>query len=379
MSGPLHGVKVIELAGLGPCPFAGMVLADFGADVIRVDRVEGGEGFPGGNRFDLHNRGKRSISVDLKHEAGVRLVLALVATADVLIEGFRPGVAERMGLGPDVCLARNPRLVFGRMTGWGQEGPLSSMAGHDIDYIAVSGVLGAVGTADRPVPPLNLVGDFGGGGMLLVVGVLAALLRAQSSGEGQVVDASMTDGSALLTTSHHGFMAEGWWGRERESNLLDGGAPYYTVYRTADDRHVAVGALEPRFFSSLLDHLDLDASNLPAQGDQERWPEMRETLAARFATRTRDEWAEHFAGSDACVAPVLDLSEAPAAAHNVARETFVSVDGVVQPAPAPRFTSTPARVRSGPVLPGADTDEILGALGLSHDEVGKLRASRTVA
>jgi len=380
MAGPLAGVRVVEMAGLGPTPFCGMLLADLGAEVVRIDRADrvvGGH--TSSTRHDLMNRGKRSIGVDLKTAEGPEVVLRLVETADALIEGFRPGVMERRGLGPDVCLERNPRLVYGRMTGWGQEGPLAARAGHDIDYIALSGVLHAIGSEERPIPPLNLVGDYGGGGMLLAVGVLAALLHARATGEGQVIDAAMVDGSALLAVSHHGHMAEGWWEDRRESNLLDGAAPFYTTYETKDGKHVAVGALEPQFFAELVRLLGIDPETLPAQMDRERWPEMRRVFAARFASRTRDEWAEHFADTDACVAPVLGLSEAPHHPHSRARGTFVELDDILQPGPAPRFSVTPTSVESPPVVPGADTEAILGELGYEPEEISMLRGSGAVA
>lgn len=381
MPGPLAGLRVVELAGLGPAPFCGMVLADLGASVVRVDRADrvvGGHA--SSTRSDLLNRGKRSIGVDLKIPEGVAVVLRLVEWSEVLIEGFRPGVTERLGLGPAECLARNPGLVYGRMTGWGQDGPLAGMAGHDIDYIALSGALHAIGPGERPVPPLNLVGDYGGGGMLLTVGVLAALTHARAGGEGQVVDAAMVDGSALLMTQHHGFMEEGvWLGDRREANFLDGGAPFYATYETADGEHMAVGALEPQFFAALLDGLGLDASDVPAQMDREGWPRMRELFSGRFRSRTRDQWAEHFEGSDACVAPVLSMSEAPAHPHNVTRGGFITVDGVTQPGPAPRFSATEPRVEAGPSAPGRDTDAILALVGFEADEVGKLRETGAVA
>jgi alpha-methylacyl-CoA racemase len=380
MTGPLTGVTVVEMAGLGPTPFCGMVLADLGADVVRVDRaaaVVGGH--TASTRHDLHNRGKRSIGVDLKNEAGAEVVVRLAGAAHALIEGFRPGVMERLDVGPARCLAANPALVYGRMTGFGQEGPYSAMAGHDIDYIALSGALHAIGPEEEPVPPLNLVGDFGGGGMLLALGVLAALIHARATGKGQVVDAAMVDGSALLTTSHHGHLAGGWWQDSRRSNLLDGGAPFYSVYPTSDGGHVAVGALEPQFFAALLDGLGLDRGAVPRQGDREGWSEMRRIFAERFATETRDHWAELFAGSDACVAPVLGLEEAPRHPHNQARETFVTVDGVIQPGPAPRFTEARPTVRSGPVAPGADTDDVLDGLGYTREQIVRLRESGAVA
>ena len=379
MPGPLEGVVVTELAGLGPAPFCGMILADLGAEVVKVDRI-GGHQLPiGSAESDVLNRGKLSIAVDLKSPAGVDVVLRTVARSDALIEGYRPGVAERLGMGPGDCLARRPSLVYGRMTGWGQTGPMAEMAGHDIDYIALSGALHSIGPAERPVPPLNLVGDFGGGGMLLALGVLAALHHARVTGEGQVVDAAMVDGSALLMASHHGYVADGWWQPERESNLLDGAAPFYTTYETADGGHMAVGALEPQFFAALLEGLDVDPEAVGDQSDRARWAEMRATFAARFSTRTRDEWADHFAGSDACVAPVLSMVEAPHHPQIEERGTFVTVAGVVQPAPAPRFSTTPAQIGGPPPPVGADTDALAAAAGFNPDEIGKLRESGAIA
>jgi alpha-methylacyl-CoA racemase len=378
--GPLQGIRVVELAGLGPTPFCGMVLADLGADVVRVDRADQVVGcHTSSTRYDLHNRGKSSIGVDLKRDQGMEVVLRLVEIAHALIEGFRPGVTERLGVGPAQVLARNPAVVYGRMTGWGQEGPLASSAGHDIDYIALSGALHAIGTPDTPILPLNLVGDFGGGGMLLVVGLLAALLHARSTGEGQVVDASMVEGSALLTTSMHGYMAEGTWTTPRASNLLDGGAPFYSVYETADHKHMAVGALEPRFYGSLLEGLGIDPDLLGEQSDRGGWPEMREAFATRFRERSRDEWAEHFEGLDACVAPVLDAGEAPGHRHNRERAVFVDVEGVIQPGPSPRFSGTPTATPAEPSFPGRDTDRVLEALGFGQVETSKLRQVGAVA
>ena len=380
MTGPLQGMRVVEIAALGPAPFCGMVLADLGADVVRVDRADAVTGgHTGSTRNDLLGRGKSSIAVDLKHEEGVRAVLRLVQSADALIEGFRPGVTERLGIGPAPCLAQNPALVYGRMTGWGQDGPLSGRAGHDIDYIALSGALAAIGPQERPLPPLNLVGDFGGGGMFLAVGLLAAVLHARETGQGQVVDAAMIDGSALLTTAMHGHIAEGWWTARREDNLLDGGAPFYQVYETADGRQIAVGALEPQFFAALLEGLRIDPESLPAQGDREGWPSIRAALAAKFASQSRDHWAEHFATRDACVSPVLDATEAPDHSHNRAREVFIEVDGVSQPAPGPRFSATPLSLPSGPGYPGRDTDLVLKTLGYSGTEVSMLRRVGAVA
>ncbi|HEX6147157.1 MAG TPA: CaiB/BaiF CoA-transferase family protein [Acidimicrobiia bacterium] len=380
MAGPLQGIKVVELAGLGAAPFAGMVLSDLGAEVVRVDRADRvADAHDVATRHDLHNRGKLSVGVDLKQVGGVEVVLALAERADALIEGFRPGVAERLGIGPDVCLDRNPGLVYGRMTGWGQAGPLAERAGHDIDYIALSGALHGIGTEGAPVPPLNLVGDFGGGGMLMVAGILAALLHSRSTGVGQVVDAAMVDGSALLTTSIHGYIAQGFWTARRESNLLDGGAPFYSVYQTADGGHIAVGALEPQFYAALLEAMGIPIDSLPDRGDQTAWPRIRAVLAERFLEHTREQWVRRLSDLDTCVAPVLSPLEAPAHPHNQARGVFVDIDGVTQPAPAPRFSSTPAQTPPGPSFPGRDTDRVLAALGLSQAEVSKLRAVGAVA
>ena len=377
--GPLSGVRVVEIASLAPAPFGCMVLSDLGADVLRVDRPEVC-GPDAEAPADPLVRGRRSIGVNLKDPDGVRLLLRLAEQADVLVEGFRPGVAERLGFGPDVCLQRNPRLVFARMTGWGQDGPLAPTAGHDIDYIAVSGVLHGIGRAgQRPVPPVNLVGDFGGGGMLLAVGVLAALVERGRSGLGQVVDAAMTDGSALLNAFLYGMLSSGLWSEERGTNLLDGGAPFYDTYETADGRYVAVGALEPKFYAELVAGLGLAGADLPGQYDRAGWPVLRERFAAAFAERTRDEWAEAFGGGDACVAPVLTPSEAPGHPHNAARGTFVDGGGVVQPAPAPRFGRTACETPRPPVRPGADTAAVLTGLGLSGEQITVLRAAGTVA
>jgi alpha-methylacyl-CoA racemase len=376
--GPLNGIRVVEIASLAPAPFGCMILSDLGADVVRVDRA----GQPGGSTrtpADPLSRGRRSVGINLKDPAGVGLLLRLAEQADVLVEGFRPGVAERLGFGPHVCAERNPRLVYARMTGWGQEGPLALAAGHDIDYIAVSGALHPIGRAgERPVPPLNLVGDFGGGGLLLALGVLAALLERERSGLGQVVDAAMVDGSALLTSFLYGLRASGAWQDERGVNLLDGGAPFYDTYRTADGRYVAVGALEPKFYAELLAGLGLSADDLPGQYDRAGWPVLRQRFAELFATRTRDQWAEAFTGSDACVAPVLSPAEAPDHPHNTARGTFADIGGLVQPAPAPRFGRSPAGPPSPPPRPGADTDTVLAGLGCSPDEIAALRAAGTV-
>ena len=377
--GPLDGVRVIEIASLAPAPFGCMVLADLGADVLRVDRAER-SGPQARTPADPLARGRRSIGLNLKDAAGVDVLLRLIEGADVLVEGFRPGVAERLGFGPEECARRNPRLVFARMTGWGQAGPLARTAGHDIDYIGISGALGPIGRAgERPVPPLNLVGDFGGGGMLLAVGVLAALVERERSGLGQVVDAAMVDGSALLTSFIYGMLATGTWQDRRGSNMLDGGAPWYDTYETAGGGYVAVGAIEPQFYAALLDGLGLAGADLPNQLDPAGWPELRRRFAEVFATRSRDEWAEVFAGTDACVAPVLGLAEAPQHPHAVARNAFIEVGGITQPAPAPRFGRSATGHPAPPPRPGADTDRVLADLGLSADEVADMRAQGVVA
>ena len=364
MAGPLQGLRVVELAGLGPCPHAAMVLADLGADVVRVDRETG--------RFDLAAperdvllRGRRSVFADLKAPDGVALVMDLVERADVLLEGLRPGVTERLGLGPEQCLARNPRLVYGRITGWGQHGPLAARAGHDLNYLGLTGALAAIGRAEgTPVPPLNLVADFGGGSMLLLVGVLAALHERESSGAGQVVDAAMVDGVALLSQMVWSFRSTGLWSDRRQSNLLDGGAPFYDTYACADGKHVAVGALEPQFYAALLAGLGLDAADLPAQLDPAGWPVLRAAFTAAIAARTRDEWTAVFDGVDACVTPVVELSEALAEPHLSARGTYVEVDGVTQAAAAPRFSRTPAGAPVAPRVPGGDLDAVRADWGL---------------
>ncbi len=373
MKGPLTGFRVLELGGIGPAPFCGMLLADLGADVIRIDRASLATGGRGDRAVhDLLNRGKRSLAVDLKRPEGVEAVLRVVENSAALIEGFRPGVTERLGLGPEVCLERNPSLVYGRMTGWGQVGPLSHTAGHDIDYLAVAGALGAIGTEDLPIPPLNLVADFGGGALYLAVGVLAGVLAAQQTGDGAVIDAAMVDGVAHLTTMAHAAIAEGWWVSRRRSNLLDGGAPFYTTYRTADGEHLAVGALEPQFYAELVEGLGLDGAALPSQNDRERWDELREVFASRFAERTRDEWLDVFDGGDACVAPVLALDEAPDHPHLRARGTFIRESGVVQPAPAPRFAGEVERPGSPPYI-GEHSDEVLTDAGYAKEQIDALR------
>ncbi len=380
MSGPLSGITVLEITGLGPGPYCGMLLSDLGADVIRIDRLDGGRMFTATEAtFDVLARGRRSVAVDLKHPEGAEVVLRLVERADALYEGMRPGVAERLGIGPDACLGRNPALVYGRMTGWGQDGPWAGMAGHDIDYIAVTGLLHAIGEQGRaPAIPLNLVGDFGGGGLMLAFGIVCALLESKTSGAGQVVDAAMVDGASSLGAMIYGMAASGIWGPERGTNLLDGGAPFYDVYETADGRHVAVGAIEPQFYASLLGVLGLPADDAAVQFDTSMWQSTRERFAAVFRTRTRDEWASAFAGTDACVAPVLSMWEAPSHPQMAARSTLTDIDGVTQPAPAPRFSRTPGSVRHPPGVPGAATAAILEGAGFSRAEIERLRSAGAV-
>jgi len=381
VAGPLAGVRVLELAGIGPGPYAAMVLSDMGAEVVRIDRAAQVQGSSGRPPVDVLNRGRRSIGVDLKSPEGVEAVLRLVASADALIEGFRPGVTERLGLGPDVCLERNPRLVYGRMTGWGQEGPYASAAGHDINYIALAGALEGIGRAGGPpTPPLNLVGDFGGGGLLLAFGIACGLLEASRSGQGQVVDAAMVDGAANLMAMFFGFKAMGMWSPERGTNLLDTGAHFYDVYECADGRYVSIGSIEPQFYAELLKRTGLDGDpDLAAQMDRSKWPALKEKLAEVFRSRTRDEWCDEMEGTDVCFAPVLSMDEAPSHPHNVARGAFVERDGVVQPAPAPRFSRTPAELDRPPASPGQHTDEVLADWGFSTDEVAALRSARAVA
>jgi alpha-methylacyl-CoA racemase len=380
--GPLAGRKIVELAGIGPGPYCAMLLAELGADVVRVDRLgESNLGLPKSAKFDLMNRSRRSIAVDMKKPEGVETVLRMIARADALIEGFRPGVTERLGLGPDVCLVRNPRLVYGRMTGWGQFGPLSHAAGHDWNYIAITGALHPIGRDPReaPVPPLNLVGDFGGGALFLALGIVAGMLEADRSGRGQVVDAAITDGAASLMTLFYGMLGHGTWLDERAANILDTAAPFGEIYETKDGKWVSVLAIEPKFYAELLERLGLDPATLPHQYDREQWPAMKARFAAIFKTKTRDEWCEILEGTDACFGPVLSLREAPAHRHNVARGTFVEIDGVVQPAAAPRFSRTPSAIRCPPARAGEHTDEVLRETGLSAAEIAALRAGGAVA
>ncbi|MCC6471909.1 MAG: CoA transferase [Alphaproteobacteria bacterium] len=375
--GALSGLRVVEMAGIGPAPFTGMMLADHGAEVLRIDRVEpAGLGIAETDpRRDPLGRGKRSVALDLRRPEGAAAALDLIARADAVIEGFRPGVMERLGLGPDACLQRNPRLVYGRMTGYGQHGPLAPLAGHDIDYIAIAGALGAIGPKDgKPVPPLNLVGDFGGGGMMLAFGVVAALLQVARGGPGQVVDAAMTDGAALLTAMFHGLAAMGLWTGTRGANLLDGGAPFYDTYETADGGYLAVGAIEPKFYAALVEGLGLAGADLPAQMDRANWPRLKARIAAAIRGRTRAAWEAVFAGSDACVAPILSMDEAARHPHNRARATFVEAFGLTQPAPAPRIGPAPPPSPGAPPMPGADTRQALADWGFPVAAVDRLIA-----
>ncbi|MGH0032918.1 MAG: CaiB/BaiF CoA transferase family protein [Myxococcota bacterium] len=376
--GPLAGLKLLEIAGIGPGPYCAMVLADMGAEVVRIVRPGPA---PYGDRpaGDLLSRGRRSIGVDLKHPDGVKTVLDLVARADGLFEGFRPGVMERLGLGPDACLERNPRLVYGRMTGFGQDGPLAHAAGHDINYIALAGVLAHIGRKDQPpTPPINLVGDFGGGGLLLAFGMVCALLERVRSGRGQVVDAAMVDGAAALMTIFHSAHQTGFWSDERGTNMLDGGAPFYDAYETADGKYVSIGSIEPQFYAELLERTGLAGEDLPAQLDGEGWPRVRARLEEVFRSKTRDEWCAILEGSDVCFAPVLTMAEAREHPHNRARGLFVEVDGVAQPRPAPRFSRTDSAIQSPPAPAAAHTDEVLTDWGFDASEVAKLRETGAI-
>jgi alpha-methylacyl-CoA racemase len=382
--GPLEGIRIVEMAGIGPGPFCAMLLSDMGAEVIRVDRamMVGQDTDRDGNdaRFNLLARGRRNIAVDLKNPAAVDAVLRLIDRADALLEGFRPGVMERLGLGPELCLARNPKLVYGRMTGWGQDGPIARTAGHDINYIALSGVLHSIGEAGGPpVPPLNLVGDFGGGALYLAMGVLAGIISARSTGRGQVIDCSMVEGSASLMMMMYGALASGAWTEERGHNRTDGGAHYYRVYETKDGEYVSVGAIEPQFYALLLKHTGLEGETLPEQTDRAHWPEMQARLARIFKEKTRSEWTEIMQQTDICFAPVLRMSETLEHPHNVHRESFVEIDGIAQPAPAPRFLGTPTRVQRPPARVGEHTEAILKDWGFSADEIADLHRSGAVA
>jgi len=379
--GPLGGYRVIELAGIGPGPLCAMLLSDMGAEVVRVERIEpSGLGLPKAPKFDLLNRGRRSVAIDLRKKEGAETLLRLVKKADALIEGFRPGVTERLGIGPAECFVHNPKLVYGRMTGWGQEGPLAHAAGHDINYISLVGALHSIGRAgEAPVPPLNLVGDFGGGGLYLAFGIVCGLLEASKSGRGQVVDSAMVDGAASLMTMFYGLRAMGIWTDRRGENLLDGGAHFYDVYQTADDQYISVGSIEPKFYAELLRLTGLEGKSLPGQLDRTQWPEMREVLRAVFRTKTRDEWCAIMEGTDVCFAPVLSMEEAPNHPHNKVRGTFVEIAGVIQPGPAPRFSRTQAEIQGPPAQPGQHTDAVLSDWGLPAKEIDNLRAAGVVA
>lgn len=375
--GPLKGLKIIEMAGIGPGPFCGMVLADLGAEIIRVDRASA---IGTGSKQEPSNRGKKSIAVDLKAKEGVEVVLKLVETADAIFEGFRPGVMERLGIGPEVCLARNDRIVFGRMTGWGQEGPLANAAGHDINYISLSGALAAIGRpGSPPVPPLNLIGDFGGGGMLLALGLVAALLESKESKKGQVVDAAMTDGSALLMTMIYSMQSSGMWKTTMGSNLLDGGSHFYDTYECKDGKFISIGSIEPQFYALLCQIAELDEKVFSKQMSRDLWPEQKEEIKKVFLKKTRDEWCELMEGTDVCFAPVLDMSEAPQHPHNKERKTFIDLEGVTQPAPAPRFSRTEPEVVSSPSIVGEHTNEVLSSIGLSEEDISTLKTSGAVA
>ena len=372
--GPLKGVKVVEFAGIGPGPFCGMLLSDLGADVVRIDRKGPGRASPA----DITARGRRSIALDLKKPEAVETCLRLMDEAEIIFEGFRPGVMERLGLGPEVALKRNPKLVYGRMTGWGQTGPLAQTAGHDINYIAISGALHAIGLGDKPVPPLNLVGDFGGGALYLAFGLLAALTHARATGQGQVVDTAMTDGAASLMSMFYGMKAMGVWNGDRRANLLDGGAHFYDTYACSDGKWIALGSIEPQFYALLLEKAGLSDPAFGAQMDRSAWPDLKAKLAAVIAQKTRAEWTAIMEGTDICFGPVMDLDEAPMHPHNVARETFVTVSGVVQPAPAPRFSVTPGQIQGPPPAIGANTETALADWGLTDADLEQLRAAGAV-
>jgi len=378
--GPLTGYKVVEIAGIGPGPMCAMLLSDMGAEVLRVDRIGHtglGMGIP--IKFNLLNRGRRSVAIDLKKKEGVEIVLRLVKVADALIEGFRPGITERLGIGPDDCFAFNPKLVYGRMTGWGQEGPLAHTAGHDINYISLVGALHAIGRKEEgPIPPLNLVGDFGGGALYLAFGIVCGLLEASRSGQGQVVDAAMVDGIASLMTFFFGLKASGIWTDRRGENILDSGAPWYNVYETKDNKYISIGTIEPEFYNELLRLLGLEAQSLPNQMDRKSWQEMRGHFQNVFKTRTRDEWCAIMEGANSCFAPVLSMEEAPNHPHNKARGTFIEIDGVIQPGPAPRFSRTKSEIQRPPSKPGQHTDEALNDWGFGVEEILRLRKAKVI-
>jgi len=373
--GPLSGLKIVEFAGIGPGPFCGMLLSDLGADVVRVDRKGSGRGAPS----DVTGRGRRSVALDLKTPEAVEACLKLMEAADGIIEGFRPGVMERLGLGPDVALKRNPKLVYGRMTGWGQTGPWAHAAGHDMNYIAITGALHAIGTGDKPVPPLNLVGDFGGGALYLAFGLLAGVIQARETGKGQVVDCAMSDGAASLMAMFYGMKAAGIWKEERRTNLLDGGAHFYDTYQCSDGRWISIGSIEPQFYALLLEKTGINDPDFQRQHDRGIWPDLREKLAHVIAQKSREEWTEIMGGTDVCFAPILDLDEAPQHPHNAARQTFVEVAGVTQPAPAPRFSATPGAIQGPPPAIGAHDREALSDWGFSDGEIGALKTAGALA
>jgi alpha-methylacyl-CoA racemase len=375
--GPLEGVKIIEVGGIGPGPFCGMMLSDMGADVVRIERK--GHSALTEPKYDVMMRNRKSIGIDLRKPEGVETVLTVVEKVDALQEGYRPGVMEKLGLGPDVCLERNPRLVYGRMTGWGQQGPLARVAGHDINYIALSGALHTFGRqGEKPVAPLNMVGDFGGGGMLLAFGIVCGLFEAQKSGKGQVIDAAMIDGSAALMAMIYGLRASGYWTDERGVNLLDSGAHFYDTYETADGKFISVGSIEPQFYDLLLRHCGIDDEAFKDQMDQKKWPEFKETIAAVFKTKTRDEWNEIMGDTDICFAPVLSLDEAPQHPQSQARGTFVDLEGVVQPAPAPRYSRTEPVIQNPPPRPGEDTQRVLKEFGFSPQKIEGLKKAEAI-
>jgi alpha-methylacyl-CoA racemase len=369
--GPLSGLKVVEFAGIGPGPFCGMLLSDLGADVVRIDRKGGGRG----SKFDVTARGRRSVALDLKTPEAVEACLKLMAAADAIIEGFRPGVMERLGLGPEVALKRNPKLVYGRMTGWGQFGPYANAAGHDMNYIAITGALHAIGTTDKPVPPLNLVGDFGGGALYLAFGLMAGVISARETGYGQVIDCAMSDGAASLMAMFYGMKGSGGWREDRRSNLLDGGAHFYDTYQCADDRWIAIGSIEPQFYALLLEKTGINDPQFKNQMNRDEWPELKAKLATVIRTKTCDEWCALMDATDVCFAPVLTMEEAPHHPHNAARQTFVTVDGVPQPAPAPRFSATPGAIQSPPPTVGAHNESALADWGFSAADIASLRTA----
>jgi alpha-methylacyl-CoA racemase len=373
--GPLSGLKVVEFAGIGPGPFCGMLLSDLGADVVRIDRKGQGRSSPA----DITSRGRRSIGLDLKNPAAIETCLKLMESADAVFEGFRPGVMERLGLGPDVALKRNPKLVYGRMTGWGQTGPYANAAGHDMNYIAITGALHAIGTNDKPIPPLNLVGDFGGGALYLAFGLLAGVLSARETGQGQVIDCAMSDGAASLMSMFYGFKASGMWKEERRANLLDGGAHFYDTYQCADGKWISIGSIEPQFYALLLEKTGINDPAFAAQMDRGAWNDLREKLAHVIAQKTQAEWCEIMDATDVCFAPVLDLDAAPKHPHNVARQTFVELGGVVQPAPAPRFSATPGEIQGPPPAIGAHDREALSDWGFSAAAIDELKAAGALA